>query len=243
MKQPPLPDLSDEEKRMPLKGIKRLMFNSMTLSKSTIPHFTIGERVQVGRLIKLRLKLNSHLKSQDLKVGYLPFFIKALIPVLREFPIFNSVYSFSTKEIVFRKDFNIGFAVDSPQGLLVPVLKQVQNKKFLEIVKEIKFLAQKARDETIEREDLKDASITLTNVGSLGGFYGTPIINPPEMAIMGIYRVFRQVIKTDKGEFKEKPFMNFSITCDHRFIDGATAARFLKSFKSKIEQPSWFFLD
>ena len=239
----PLPQDLEEEKREPLRGIKRLMFDSMTLSKATIPHFTIGEQAKVEYLVNLRTEMKARLEKQGLKVGYLPLFIKALLPVLKEFSIFNSVYDSQTKEIVFRKDCNIGFAVDSPEGLLVPVLKQAQNKSLLEIIKEIGLLAETAKQGTIQRENLKGASITLSNLGSLGGLYGTPIINPPEMAIMGIYSLFPQIVQNPNGEFEEKPFMNFSITCDHRFIDGATAARFLKSFVSKIEEPSLLLLD
>ena len=243
IKSAPLPQNFEEVRREPIRGIKRLMFNSMTLSKATIPHFTIGERVQVGHLVNLRSEMKSNLEKQGLKAGYLPFFIKALIPALKEFPIFNSLYSPETKEIVFRKDYNIGFAVDSPKGLLVPVLKRAQNKNFLEIVRETGLLAEQVRQDQIERENLMGAGITITNLGSLGGFYGTPIINPPEMAIIGIYNIFQQVVKNSRGEFEEKPFINLSVTCDHRFIDGATAARFLKSFMAKIEEPSLLLLE
>ena len=233
----------EEEKREPLRGVQRFMFESMTLSKATIPHFTIGDQAQVNHLVRLKTEINNRLEKQGLKTGWLSFFIRALIPVLKEFPIFNSIYSAQTKEIIFRKDLNIGFAMDSPQGLLVPVLKQAQNKSLLEIIKEIRQLAEKTRQGRIERGNLTGAGITLSNLGSLGGLYGTPIINPPEMAIMGIYSLFKQVVLNSQGKFEEKPFINFSITCDHRFIDGATAARFLKSFISKIQEPSLLILD
>ena len=233
----------EEKKREPLRGIQRLMFENMTLSKATIPHFTIGDQAQVEYLAKLKTEINDQLEKHGLKTGWLPFFIRALIPVIKEFPIFNSIYSAQTKEIIFRKDLNIAFAVDSPKGLLVPVLKQAQNKSLLEIIKKTRQLAEKTRQGRIERENLTEAGITLSNLGSLGGLYGTPIINPPEMAIMGIYSLFKQASLNSDGEFEEKPFINFSITCDHRFIDGATAARFLKSFISKIQEPSLLILD
>ena len=233
----------EELKRSPLKGIQRLMFESMTVSKATIPHFTIGEQALVGHLVKLRTEMKHRLEKQGLKIGYLPFFMKALASSLKEFPIFNSVYDTKTKEIVFKKTINFGFAVDSPKGLLVPVIKQVEQKSLLEIVRELFELSKKAREGNIEREHLKGSSLTLTNLGSLGGLYGTPIINPPEMAILGIYKIFKQVHKNSKGEFEEKDCMNFSITCDHRFIDGAAAIRFLKSFIQKVEEPSLLLLE
>jgi len=241
---PPLKELSGfkEKKREPLRGVQRLMFESMTLSKATIPHFTLGESARVDHLIQLRLEMKNRMEKQGLKVGFLPFFIKALIPVIEEFPLFNSVYDSSSKEIVFKEDLNIGFAVDSPQGLMVPVIKQLQNKSLLEIIKEIYEKAHQTRSGLIAREDLKGASLTLTNLGGLGGMYGTPIIPPLEMSILGIYKIYPQVIKTKTGNYEEKQFMNFSITCDHRFIDGATAVRFLKSFIEKIEEPSLLLL-
>ena len=231
------------EKRESLRGIKRLMFENMTLSKATIPHFTIGEQARVEYLVNIREEMKERLGKQGLKVGYLPFFIKALIPVLKEFPLFNSVYDPQSKEIVFKKVCHIGFAVDSPDGLLVPVLKQAQTKSLLTIIKETQSLAEKARQGQLQRESLTGSGITLSNLGSLAGFYGTPIINPPEMAIIGIYSLFKKIIKNKRGEFEEKPFINFSLTCDHRFIDGATAARFLKSFVNKMEEPSLLLLE
>lgn len=239
----PVPPNIDEEKREPLRGIKRLMFESMTLSKATIPHFTIEEQACVDHLITLRKEMNTHLEKKGLKTGYLAFCIKALIPVLKEFPLFNSVYDPKTKEIVFRKGCHIGFAVDSPEGLIVPVLKEAQKKSLLEIIQELQELSKAVREGTVQRENLQGASITLTNLGSLGGLHGTPIINPPEMAIIGIYRLFKKLVQKNSDQFEEQSFMNFSITCDHRFIDGATAARFLKSFISKIEEPSLLILD
>ena len=233
----------EESKRVPVKGVQRLMFESMTLSKATIPHFTVVEQAQAETLVKLRTEMKARLEKQGLKMGYLPFFMKALVPALKEFPLLNSIYDTKTKEIVFKKHINLGFAVDSPNGLLVPVIKQVERKSLMEIIKELFELSQRARKGSLEREHLKGAGLSLTNLGSLGGLYGTPIIQAPEMAILGIYKIFKKVIKTKKTEFEEKDYINFSITCDHRFIDGATAVRFLKSFIQKIEEPSLLLLE
>lgn len=238
---PELPAFKEKD-RVPLRGVQRLMFESMTLSKASIPHFTLGESAQADHLIQLRSEMKNRMEKQGLKVGFLPFFIKALIPVIQEFPLFNAVYDSQNKEIVFKEDLNVGFAVDSPQGLMVPVIKQVQNKSLLEIIKEVYEKANQARGGAIPREDLKGASLTLTNLGGIGGMSGTPIIPPLEMAILGIYKIYPQVVKTKSGGYEEKNFMNFSITCDHRFIDGATAVRFLKSFIEKIEEPSLLLL-
>ena len=243
LKQPPLKIEGGEIKRESLIGIKRIMFETMTLSKTTIPHFTITETANVTHLVKVRTKLKEKLKSQNIKLTYLPFFIKAILSGFKEFPIFNSSYDEQKKEVVYKQSAHIGFAVDTKQGLVVPVIKEAEKKSVLDITKEIQKLGEQAREGTIQRENLTGGSITLTNLGSIAGLSGTPIINPPEVAILGIYRMYQQIVKTETSSFEENPFINFSITCDHRLIDGATAARFLKSFISKVEEPSLLILD
>ena len=233
-----------EIKREPLIGVKRLMFESMTASKATIPHFTILESACAKHLVSVRTKLKERLmKEKGIKLTYLPFFMKALLACMKEFPIFNSSYDDATKEIIYKKAFHLGFAVDSPQGLVVPVIKNVQDKSVIDVAKEVGELGNQTRSGTVKRENLKNASITITNIGSVGGLYGTPIINPPEMAILGVYRMYKQVVQNEKGEFEQRDFINFSLTCDHRFIDGATATRFLRDFVARIEEPSLLILD
>ncbi len=239
----PLKVEGEEIKRETLTGIKRIMFETMTLSKATIPHFTITETANVKHLVNVRTKLKEQLKSQNIKLTYLPFFIKAILSGFKEFPIFNSSYDEQNKEVVYKKSAHIGFAVDTNQGLIVPVIKEAEKKSVLDLTKEIQNLGEQARKGTVQRENLTGGSITLTNIGSLAGLSGTPIINPPEVAILGIYRMYQQIVKTDSSGFEENPFINFSITCDHRLIDGATAARFLKNFISRVEEPSLLILD
>ena len=234
---------SKEDRREPLLGIKRIMFETMTYSHQNMPHFTILEKAPVTQLVKLREEFKVRLEKQNLKITYLPFIMKALVSCLREFPILNSVYDEKTKEIVYRKSFNLGFAADTPQGLLVPVIHEAQDKSLLELAESIQALGQQARSGEITRDKLQNGTLTLTNLGSVGGIYGFPIINPPQVAILGIYRLYRQLEKTKEGDFKDFPYMNFSLTCDHRLIDGATAARFLKSLVLRIEDPSLLMLE
>ena len=229
-------------KKEPVRGVKRLMMESMTISKATIPHFTLFEEVDIKSLSLVRAEMKEKLKVEGLRVGWLPFFLKALIPVMKEFPIFNSVYSSETKELIYNEALNFGFAVDSPQGLLVPVLKHAETKSLKQIIKEVAELAEKTRSGNLERESLQGASITITNLGGIGSLGGTPIINPPEMAIIGVYKLYKKLVKKGEG-VEERDFLNISVTCDHRFIDGATAARFLKSFASHIEEPSLLLLN
>ena len=234
---------SEEDRREPLLGIKRIMFETMTYSHQNLPHFTILEKAQVKQLVKLREEFKFRLEKQNLKITYLPFIMKALVSCLREFPILNSVYDEKTKEIVYRKSFNLGFAADTPQGLLVPVIHEAQDKSLLQLAENIQTLGRQARSGEITRDKLQNGTFTLTNLGSVGGIYGFPIINPPQVAILGIYRLYKQLEKTKEGDFKDFPYMNFSLTCDHRLIDGAAAARFLKSLVLRIEDPSLLILE
>src|SRR5690606_27244816 len=165
-------------------------------------------------------------EKYGVKVTYLPFIMKALISTLREFPMFNASIDDAAGEIVYKKYFNIGFAADTPNGLLVPVVKNADQKSILQISKEIVELSQKARDGKISAEEMKGATVTITNIGSVGGTYATPIINHPEVAIIGVYKIETKPV-WDGGQFKPMPTMNFTATCDHRLIDGAVAANFL----------------
>ena len=237
------PVFSKEDRREPLSGIKRIMFETMTSSHHNIPPFTVVEKACVKRLYQLRKELKDRLAPQGVKITYLSFIMKALVSSLREFPILNSSFDEETREIVYRKSLNVGFAVDTPQGLLVPVIHETQAKSLLELAKAIQTLAETARRGELSRDQLQNGTFTLTNMGSVGGISGAPIINPPQVAILGIYRLENQLVLTKDGTVEQTPYMNFSLTCDHRFIDGATAGRFLKSLILRIEDPGLLVLE
>ncbi|MCY4512281.1 MAG: dihydrolipoamide acetyltransferase family protein [Bdellovibrionales bacterium] len=241
---PPLKSQVVEAGREPLRGIKRIMFETMTYSKQTIPHFTIMERAEVSQLVKIRTELKEQGAKQGVKITYLPFIMKAALSALKKFPVINSYYDEEAKEIVYSESCHFGFAVDTEKGLVVPVIRDAQTKSLVEIAKELETLGEQARTGTIQREDLQGGTFTFTNLGSLGGIAGTPIIHPPQAAIFGIYRIYHQPARNQStGEWEETPYMNFSLTCDHRFIDGACAARFLKACAIKIEEPGLLVMD
>lgn len=230
------------EDRVPLRGIRKKIAENMQMAKHVIPHFTLMEEARVDELVKLRTQAKEAAEKYGVKVTYLPFIMKALIATSREFPMFNASIDDQASEIVYKKYFNVGFAADTPNGLMVPVVKNADFKTTLQISQEIQQLAGKAREGKLALEDMKGATITITNIGSVGGLYATPIINHPEVAILGMYKL------TDKPvwngtEFTRGRFMNFTVTCDHRLIDGAVAANFMKAFVSRIENPSQLMLD
>lgn len=230
------------EERVPLRGIRRKIAEQMQLSKHVVPHFTLMDEANVTELVKVRQKAKEAADAHGVKVTYLPYVVKALVTTLREFPMFNASIDDEAQEIVYKKYFNIGFAANTPSGLLVPVLKNADQKTILQLSQEITDLATRARDGKLALDEMKGATITITNIGSVGGTYATPIINHPEVAILGMYKM------TDKPVFREGKFraakvMNYTITCDHRLIDGAVAAHFLKAFVQRIENPSRLMLD
>ncbi len=224
------------EERVDLIGIRKKIAQNLQMSKSIIPHFTLMDEADVTQLVTLRESLKDFAEKNGTKITYLPFVVKALIATIKEYPMFNASIDDAASQIVYKKYFNIGFAADTPNGLVVPVIKNADQKSVLEISKEIIDLSKRARDGKLKPDEMKGASITITNIGSVGGTYATPIINHPEVAILGMYKISdKPILKDGKIDFIKS--MNYTVTCDHRLIDGAVAANFLKSFFQKIQNP------
>lgn len=224
------------EERVPLRGIRKKIAENLQMAKHIIPHFTLMDEANVSQLVKVRESIKNLAEKEGTKITYLPFVMKALIATIRQYPQFNASIDDAAQEIVYKKYFNLGFAADTPNGLVVPVIKNADQKTIVELSKEIIDLSKRARDGKLKPEEMKGATITITNIGSVGGTYATPIINHPEVAILGMYKIQDKVI-AENGEFKIIKSMNFTVTADHRLIDGAVAANFLKSFFQRIEQP------
>jgi pyruvate dehydrogenase E2 component (dihydrolipoamide acetyltransferase) len=228
---------ADLEERVDLIGIRKKIAQNLQMSKSIIPHFTLMDEADVTQLVHLRETLKDFAEKNGTKITYLPFVIKALISTIREYPMFNASIDDAASQIVYKKYFNIGFAADTPNGLVVPVIKNADQKSILETSKEIIDLSKRARDGKLKPDEMKGACITITNIGSVGGTYATPIINHPEVAILGMYKITdKPILKTD-GTIGFIKSMNYTVTCDHRIIDGAVAANFLKSFFTRIQNP------
>lgn len=230
------------ETREPIRGIRKKIAEKMQLSKQVIPHFTIMDEANVTALVSMREDMKKAAEAKGVKVTYLPFVMKALIATCREFPMLNASIDDAAQEIVYKNYFNLGFAADTPQGLVVPVIKGADQKSILEISSEIVQLSEKARANKLAPEDMKNASITITNIGSIGGTYATPVINHPEVAIFGMYKIVKRPVWDGNG-FKPVDMMNVSLTADHRLIDGAVAARFLKAVVARLENPGVLMLD
>lgn len=230
------------EERVPLRGIRKKIAENMQMAKHVIPHFTLMDEARVDELVKVRTQAKAAAEKAGVKVTYLPFIMKALISTCRDFPMFNASIDDQKQEIVYKKYFNVAFAADTPNGLMVPVVKSADQKSLLQISHEIQELSKKARDGKLALEDMKGACFTVTNIGSVGGLYATPIINHPEVAIFGVYKIQDKPV-WNGSSFDRAQVMNFTVTCDHRLIDGAVAANFMKAFIERIENPSRLMLD
>ncbi|MDP4012291.1 MAG: dihydrolipoamide acetyltransferase family protein [Candidatus Nanoarchaeia archaeon] len=222
--------------RIQLKGIRRTIANNMVTSATKIPHVTHMDKADVTKLWEIRKSDKLQAEKKNIKITFMPYIIKALIQTLKEHPTLNSSIDEETSEIIIKKYYNLGIAVDTEDGLMVPVVKGADQKNMLQIAKEISELADKARTRKIDLQDLKGSTFTITNVGSLGGLFATPIINYPEAAILALGKIQEEPVVVH-GALEIRKLMPFSLTFDHRILDGAEAARFANRLIELLGDP------
>jgi pyruvate dehydrogenase E2 component (dihydrolipoamide acetyltransferase) len=233
------------EERIPFKGLRKKIAEKMRQSKDHAAHFTYVEEADATALVELRNLAKDRGAKDGVKVTYLPFVMKAMANVLRKYPIMNSELDEASGEIILKHYYNIALSVQTPDGLTAPVVKDVGNKSVLEIAKEIQTLVEKARAKKLSMDDLTGGTITLTNAGSIGGLFATPVINYPEVSILGFNKIFRKPVAkviNGKEEIVIRDWTYFSISLDHRIVDGAVAAEFMKDFIRVIENPALMIL-
>jgi pyruvate dehydrogenase E2 component (dihydrolipoamide acetyltransferase) len=229
------------EQRTPFAGMRRKIAEHLLKSKQTAPHFAYVEEVDMSKLVAMRDELLPLAEEQGIKLSYLPFIIKAVIAGLRKYPSLNAQLDDMRQELVYKNDYHMGVAVATDQGLIVPVVKFADQKSLFTLANEIKSLADKARAGKLALDDLKGGTFTLTSIGSIGGLFSVPIINHPEVAIMGINKIERRpVVRTIGGQEQIviREIMYLSISCDHRVVDGAEAALFVKEVIRYLENPT-----
>lgn len=227
----PLPDFTEfgETEIRPQTGIQRHTARNLTAAWRSIPHVTHFEQADVTGLERCRRQLAGEAQAQGVRLTPLPFVIKALAATLGEFPQFNASLDPGAGQLVLKKYFHIGVAVDTPHGLLVPVLRDVDRKPLVEVARELEALAAQARSRKLKAGQLTGASMTVSSLGKLGGEAFTPIINPPEVAILGLSRM----LESDTPE--KRKWLPLSLSYDHRVINGAEAARFCSHLKAVLE--------
>lgn len=226
----------------PIRGVKAVMARMMVESVSSIPHFTYCEEFDLTDLVALRESMKVKYSSDEVKLTMMPFFMKSMSLALSQFPVMNSQVNADCTELTYKARHNIGMAVDSKVGLLVPNIKDVQDKSILEVAAEITRLTLAARSGRVAPADLKDGTISISNIGALGGTVATPIINKPEVAIVALGKLQTLPRFNAKGEVEARQIMQVSWSGDHRVIDGGTIARFCNLWKQYLEQPQEMLL-
>lgn len=230
------------ETRIKVIGLRRKIAQSMAESKRTIAHFTYVDEIDVTELELLRRRANAKSSDGKPKLTVLPFMIRALASTLQDWPQFNAHYRDDLGHISQFSDLNLGIATQTDIGLVVPVIARAQTLSIWEMAEEIARLANGARDNKLKPSDFQGATTTLTSLGPLGGIVTTPVVNKPEVAIFGPNKI-RNKLELRGGEVTERQVMNFSVSCDHRVIDGYDAAKMIQDLKARLEDPIMMFLD
>ena len=229
-----LPDFNKfgSVERKPMNNIRKKTMEHMSYCWNTIPHVTQFDKADITELEKLRKRAS----TEKRKLTVTPFLLKVMASALKSFPQFNASIDPATNEIIYKKYFNIGVAVDTDRGLLVPVIRDIDKKSIFQLADELNEMAHRARDKKTSLDELQGGSITLTNLGGIGGTYFTPIVNWPEVAILGTSRGAWEPV-FENGQFIPRFKLPLSLSYDHRLIDGAEGARFLRWISEAIEQP------
>jgi len=230
------------EERQPLTGLRKRIAEHMERSWRTIPHATAFDELDGTALIALRQALKPVAAQRAVRLTYMPLLVKLLLPALKEFPIFNASLDEERREIIYRRAYHIGIATDSPEGLLVPVLRNADQLTIIQIAEQLEHLVEGAQKRTLSLLEVAGSTFTLNNIGSFGGSSGTPIINYPEVAILAVGRLQEKAV-VQNGTIVARTVMPLTLSFDHRVIDGAQAGRFMARFKTLVEHPQQLILD
>jgi len=230
------------EERQPLTGLRKRIAEHMERSWRTIPHATAFDELDGSELVALRQVLKPLASQRGVRLTYMPLLIKLLLSVLKEFPIFNASLDEERREIIYKRVYHIGIAADSPEGLLVPVLRNADQLTIIQLAAQLEHLIEGAQQRTLTLAEAAGSTFTLNNIGSFGGSSGTPIINYPEVAILAVGRLQEKAV-VQNGTIIARTIMPLALSFDHRVIDGALAGRFLARFKALVEQPQQLLLD
>jgi len=236
------PRPSEGEQRVPIRGLRKRIYENMARAKRTAAHFTYVDECDVTMLKRMRERAKAHASEQGVTLTFLPFIVKAVVASLRRHPNLNALVDDNTMEIVLRSNFDIGIAVATDAGLTVPVLRGADRLTIYEIAKELERLSAEARAGKTRREDLGGSSFTITSLGKLGGLFATPVVNYPEVAILGVHQIKkRPVVQGDQIVIGE--VMLLSLSFDHRIIDGHVGAAFAADVIQYLENPERLLLE
>ena len=239
----PLPTHADAaDERVPFRGVRKKIAENMHRSRQTAAHFTYVEECDMTELMALRKRAKARAEERGIKLSFLPFIIKAVCAGLKKYPIVNSTLDEAKQEIVLRKRYHVGVAAATADGLIVPVVKDADQRSLFDIARTLDELNEKAKTGKASRDDLTGSTFTISSLGTLGGVLATPIINFPEVAILGVHKIKPTPVVRD-GQIVIRDIMNLSISLDHRIVDGYEGAQFLVHVISLLEDPTLMFME
>lgn len=224
-----------------MRGLRRKIAERMVLAMHTIPHFTYVEECDMTEIVALRERAKAMAAPLGFKVTFLPFVVKAMVEAAKQHPIVNSSYDEAAGEIIIKRYYNVGIATASERGLIVPVVKDADRLGVFELAREIERLASAAREGRSQLEDLQGGTITITSTGNIGGVLATPIINHPEVAILGVTAIRKRPVVRD-GAIVIRDMVNLSMSLDHRIVDGADGALFVRDLVAYLQDPKLLVL-
>ena len=230
------------EVRVPLRGVRRRVAERMVESKFTAPHVTAMDEVDVSELVTLRARVQRQLEGQGIHLTYLPFIIRAVVSGLKAYPYMNASLDASRQELILKKSYHIGIAVATEDGLLVPVVRHADRLSLFDLARQLNRLVTEARARRLSREELRGSTFTISNYGAFGGLFATPIINPPEVAILGVGRIQEKPVARG-GRIEIRHMMGLSLSFDHRVVDGDYAGRFMAHVMERLESPGLVALE
>jgi pyruvate dehydrogenase E2 component (dihydrolipoamide acetyltransferase)/2-oxoisovalerate dehydrogenase E2 component (dihydrolipoyl transacylase) len=238
----PKPDYGRPGTRIKFQGVRRKIAEHMVLSKRTIPHYSYVDECDVTALVHLREELRETFTQASLRLTYLPFFVKAVTAALKEVPIVNASLNEADGEIVLHDRYHIGIAVSTPAGLMVPVIHDADRKDLPALVREIERLTTDARAGKAKRDDLRGGTFTVTSIGNVGGLISTPVINHPEVGILGVGKIVKRPVFDDAGQVRPAELAYLSFSFDHRIVDGAVGAAFANAVLRQLRRPASMLL-
>lgn len=238
----PIPG-KDEITKIPIRGVRRVIADHMAEATHRAAHFTYVEEVDATELARFRERMARHLEAQGVKLSYLPFIIRGVIAGLRKYPNMNATMNDEKGELWVHSAHHIGLATAAPDGLIVPVIHDADTKSVAQLAREIQDLSERGRVGKLTRAELTGSTFTITSLGALGGVMATPILNYPEVAILGVHKIQRRPAYRPDGTIGPADLMNLSVSLDHRVLDGIVAAQFIAVVKSYLEDPHQLFAE
>lgn len=234
---------AEGDERRPLRGLRRKIAEKMVQSAFTAPHVTTFDEVDLTALVAMRARMKDKAAAMGVKLSYMPFFMKAVIAALRQYPLFNASLDDTTNEIVVKQHFHLGFAAATDNGLMVPVVKHADQKSILAIAREMGEIAERVRAGKGTADELSGSTFTISNVGSIGGLFATPIINHPEVAILGVNTIKKRPVVMPDGSIVARDMMYLGLSFDHRVNDGSEAVQFLNTVIAFLADPELLLLE